>query len=105
MDSTIVGNIVDNTTGLVDPSDVRDDLRDLTQSVLFPEDGCVRIIADWDASVNLFPDSPAYTILKGHRWRITVAGTLAGVGVEPGAKITAWITTPGQTLANWDISY
>lgn len=56
----------------------------------------------WDASGNVFPSTD---VLKGNKWVISVAGTLGGVELSPGAKIMALIDTPGQTLANWDIIF
>lgn len=73
---------------------------------------CVR--GFYDASTNLFPDptvganpqgrGDAGAILAGDCWRISVAGTLGGVVVVADVMIIAWISNPGQTLANWKIN-
>lgn len=62
-----------------------------------------------DASTNLFPTTggtgTAGAIKRGNQFDITVAGTLGGVDVEPGATVRAKVDTPGQTLGNWVINY
>jgi hypothetical protein len=63
---------------------------------------------DYDASGDLFPSiggrGEAGAILKGDRYRISVAGTLGGVAVVEGQEIWAKIDNPGQTSGNWAIS-
>lgn len=62
-----------------------------------------------DASTNLFPTTggtgTAGAIARGNQFDITVAGTLGGMDVEPGATIRAKVDAPGQTLSNWRIYY
>jgi len=62
--------------------------------------GLVRVQGVHDASTNLFPTTsalPAGSVLKGHWWKISVAGVLGGYAVPAGAKIMALSDTPGQT--------
>lgn len=92
-----------NTEGRI--ADMIQDLIDSKPSIL--GSGVVAIIGDYDASVNIFPTTggtgTGSAILKGNCWRVTVAGVLGGTNVFPGMKLIAWIDTPGQTLANWNI--
>jgi len=46
----------------------------------------------------------AGAILKGDIWTISVAGTIAGITVQPGDLVRALVNTPGTTPANWSIS-
>lgn len=61
----------------------------------------------WDASGNAFPSTGVTTtgIKDGYTWDITVAGTLGGASVEPGATIRAKTDNPGQNIVNWSITY
>ncbi len=52
----------------------------------------------WDASSNLFP---GVGTKRGYTWEISVAGTLGGVDIYPGATIRALTDNPGQNLDNW----
>lgn len=64
---------------------------------------------DYDASGNAFPTTggtgTSGAIKRGNTFDISVAGTLGGEEVPPGATIRAKVDTPGQTLSNWRISY
>ena len=99
--STITSVITTNGSGAITGSILNSLLQDFADSMLMPEDDVLKIVANWNASVNLFPDSPAYTIVKGDIFLITVAGTLGGATVEPGAEIRALADAPGQTFASW----
>lgn len=68
------------------------------------------LMADYDASTNLFPDAPLGSgtggaIRKGDTFDISVGGVLGGVDVGAGATIRAKVANPGQTLANWRIMF
>jgi hypothetical protein len=64
---------------------------------------------DYDASTNLFPNAggtgTAGAIKRGNFFYISVAGVIGGVDIPVGARITAKVNAPGQTLANWYIDY
>lgn len=75
MQSTITGNIVDNTTGIVTPADVRNDLLDLAESVVFPEDG---VVADTD--INYFEQED---------WLITALFGFSSVASGTGAGLSS----------------
>lgn len=52
----------------------------------------------WDASGNLLPSS---SVLAGHEWYFSVAGTFGGELYPVGTIAKALVDTPGQTLSNW----
>lgn len=62
---------------------------------------------NWDASVNLYPNTngsgTAGAILKGDIWYISVAGTLGVNPVLVGYSVRALVDAPAQVDANWDI--
>lgn len=62
---------------------------------------------NYDASGDAFPEDGVTTtrIKDGYTWDVTVAGTLGGVSVEPGATIRARVDNPGQNIVNWSITY
>jgi hypothetical protein len=78
---------------------------------LYSAPGVVRLMGNWDASGNAFPDAPlgsgpAGQIYKGNEWDITVPGTPAGSDLLTiGATIRAKVDNPGQNPANWRIYY
>lgn len=61
-----------------------------------------------DASGNTFPSSggsgTAGAIKKGDIFRISVAGALGGVAVNPEDWVRALVDTPGATAGNWSIN-
>lgn len=108
----VAARFPDNTTGYVTTAYAREVFGDIIDSFFNTLDDAsggdafvVRIQGYWDASGNAFPVAPSEEVLGGYLWKISVAGNLAGESVEPGAKIMAMVDNPGQTLANWDISY
>lgn len=44
-------------------------------------------------------------VARANFFYVTVGGTVSGLTIEPGARITAKANTPGNTLANWFIEY
>lgn len=71
--------------------------------------GTVRLMGNYDASVDQFPNSGGSglggAIEKGNEWDISVAGTLGGEEVPAGATIRAKVDNPGDVLADWRIYY
>lgn len=62
----------------------------------------------WDASGNAFPSTggngPGGAPEAGDEWYISVGGAPNGFPLNPLARITALIQSPGQTQANWLIT-
>lgn len=81
------------------------------QKMLAPAETSNQIIdcGEHDASTDLFPTTGGTgaggAIKRGNQFDITVAGTLGGVDVEPGATIRARVDAPAQVLSNWRIYY
>ena len=72
--------------------------------------GSLRDMGAYNASTDLFPDTPlgsglSGAIQRGDQFDISVAGTLGGEEVPAGATIRAKADAPGQTLGNWRIYY
>lgn len=62
----------------------------------------------YDASGNVAPSSGGAgtggAILAADWWSINVAGTIFGIPVNVGDKITALVNTPGQTQGFWSLT-
>lgn len=69
-----------------------------------PPDGTIIIQGTWDVSSNTFPNV-IYSVRKGYVYKTTGSGTLAGVSVEAGAKLTSWANSPGSNWTDWDLTY
>lgn len=69
----------------------------------------MHLAGNYDASTNLFPTTGGYLsgggIMRGDVFDITVDGTLGGTFVGAGSTIRALVDNPGQTLANWKITF
>ena len=62
---------------------------------------------NFSAAGHVFPSTggsgPAFAVVKGDLWMISVAGTLGGVAVRAGDQVRALVDAPGQTAGNWAI--
>jgi len=62
----------------------------------------------YNASSNTYPSTggsgTSGAIIAGDNWIITTAGTLGGEPVTINDTITALVSTPGQTAANWSLN-
>lgn len=71
--------------------------------LLTSTEGVMIVKGTYDASSNIFPNTTG--IKKGWWYKISVAGVLGGVEVNPGAKIMALVDSPTNALADWDITF
>jgi hypothetical protein len=101
------------TTGAIDTSTTKYPSNAVVKS--FVESTITSAVANlyddrgnYNASVNTFPaaggSGASGAVLRGDIWTVSVAGTLGGTAVTPGASVRALIDTPGQTAANWAIA-
>lgn len=99
-----------NSSRDISEEDVRDFRQDIADSFMNVVDrsitGAIVLLADYDASTDLFPDtgvgsSSDGSIKKGDAFPVSVAGSPGGFFIDAGAWLVAKVDNPGQTDANW----